>query len=85
MAGHEPLEKGLIKRIAAGDTTRIWRDRWVEKHFDARSITPRGNQQLEFVSELLTESGHWNVDLIRETFLPIDAEAISSTPRAWPE
>jgi hypothetical protein len=80
LAGREPLQMGLIKTKANGDTTRIWRDRWIAKHFDARPITPRVDQQLEMVSQLLTGSGQWNETLVREQFLPIDAEAIPRQP-----
>jgi len=45
-------------------------------HFDARPITPGVDQELTQVSELMTEYGQWDEEVIRATFLPIDANAI---------
>lgn len=76
LAGREPLQLGLIKRIVNGETTEIWRDRWIANHFDGRPITPGQDQELVHVSDLLTASGQWNEGLIRDHFLAIDAAAI---------
>ena len=32
------------------------------------------------VSALMTDSGHWNEELIRETFIPVDAAVILQIP-----
>jgi hypothetical protein len=45
-------------------------------HFDARPITPNAGHNVNRVSELMTEVGRWNEDLIKFIFLPIDARAI---------
>jgi len=76
MAGKEILQKGMIRRIEDGGSTNIWQDRWIPMHFDARPLTPRADQEIDLVSDLLTESGHWNEELIRESFIPVDARAI---------
>lgn len=80
MAGKEVLERGLIKRIGNGASTDIWRDRWIPRHFNARPITPSQGQQVTLVSELLLDSGHWDEELIKAIFLPIDARAILCIP-----
>lgn len=80
LAGKDVLERGLIRRIGNGASTNIWRDRWIPSHLDARLITPRDGQEVMLVSELRMGSGHWNEGLIRDTFLPIDAEAILRIP-----
>lgn len=49
-------------------------------HFDAWPLTPRGDQEIDLVSGLLTESGDWNEELIRESFIPVDAMAILRIP-----
>ena len=80
MAGREALQSGLIKRVVDGNNTGIWRDRWIANHFEGRPITPQDDQNVVMVADLLTESGEWNAQLIRDIFLPIDAEAIMKQP-----
>jgi ribonuclease HI len=76
MAGKAVLNRGMIKRIGNGASTHIWHDRWIPLHFDARPITLAEGQDVSLVSELLTEEGQWNEQLIRDIFVPVDAEAI---------
>lgn len=80
MAGREALSGGLIRRIGNGETTNIWSDRWLSDHFSGRPITPKDDQEVATVAELLTASGQWNEELIRTIFFPVDAEAILRTP-----
>jgi len=80
LAGREPLEKGLVRRIVNGHDTAIWGDRWVSKHFDARPITPREGRDVEQVSDLLCNAGQWDEGKIRAQFFPIDANAILRQP-----
>ena len=80
LAARDVLQHGLIKRISDGESTNIWRDRWLPKHITGKPITPGDGQELHRVSELMTASGQWNEDLIREIFFPIDAEAILQLP-----
>lgn len=81
LAGREALQAGLIRRVADGTSTGIWTDRWISNHFDGRPITPGDGQDIEHVSELITESGGWNEEMIRERLLPVDAAAILRQPR----
>lgn len=76
----EVLGSGMIKWIGNGASTNIWRDQWIHLHFDARPITLGNGQEISLVSELMTASGHWNKEIIRDTFLPIDVEAILRIP-----
>lgn len=57
MAGREALQHGLIKRVVDGNTTEIWRDRWIANHFDGRPITPQEGKAITMVSELLNANG----------------------------
>ena len=70
----------MIKRIDNGISTNIWQDRWIPGHFDARPLTPEDGQDITMVSELLTDSGQWNEELIRQVFIPVDANAILRIP-----
>jgi hypothetical protein len=68
LAGREVLRKGLVKRVCDGLTTRIWHDRWMLGHFTGRPLTPAEGQDVEKVSDLITDSGAWNEGLIRDIF-----------------
>jgi hypothetical protein len=70
----------MIKRIGDGSLTNIWSDRWIPKHFDARPLTPRDDHVVSLVSDLVTASGQWNEQLIRETFISVDPAAILRIP-----
>lgn len=80
LAGRDVLQKGLIRRIGDGTSTLVWRDRWLPNHFGGRPITTNADPQVQVVADLLTPSGAWNADLIRQCFVPVDAQAILSTP-----
>jgi len=49
-------------------------------HFDARPITLGVGQEVTHVSELMTDTGQWDEQMIRAIFLPIDARAILRIP-----
>lgn len=80
LAGREALMKGLILRIGDGNSTRIWLDRWIPNHFNGKPIASELNQPVSLVGDLLTPSGGWNVGLIKQVFIDVDAHAILSTP-----
>ena len=74
------MYKGLIQRIGDGGTTRIWQDRWIPDHFEGRPIVAPEIPQVQVVADLMTPSGAWNVELIKQSFAAVDAHAILSTP-----
>jgi ribonuclease HI len=80
LAGREVLSKGLVRRIGDGNTTRIWQDRWLPGHFNGKPITTPVRPQVDLVSDLLTPSGRWNAELIKQLFFDVDAQAILSMP-----
>lgn len=49
------------------------------QHFNGRPTTPLTDQNVTQVADLITASGQWNEDLVRQVFLPVDAEAILRT------
>jgi hypothetical protein len=59
---------------------RIWEDQWIPNHFKGRPITTIDNPQVQLVADLLTPSGDWNTELIKQCFIDVDAQAILSTP-----
>lgn len=46
MSGREVLARGLIKRIGDGSSIDIWRDRWIPKHFEVKTLTPQDAQEV---------------------------------------
>jgi hypothetical protein len=75
----EVLKKGLISRIGDGSTMNIWIDRWLPNHFAGRPLSIPDNPQVHTVDDLLTLSGVWNEELIKQTFINVDAQAILRT------
>lgn len=80
LAGREVLLQGLIKRIGDGASTNIWRDRWLPNHFGGRPLTPGDGQPVTVVADLISTSGQWKEDIIRQQFIPVDANAILCLP-----
>jgi hypothetical protein len=80
LAGRDVLKSGLMKRIGDGSDTRIWEDRWIPKHFSGKPIVFQEDHGLVYARELVMDSGQWNEDLIRASFLGIDAKEILRTP-----
>ena len=80
LAGREVLAQGLIKRVGDRTLTNIWGDRWIPNHFDARPLTPLDGQDIGLVSDLMGPNGRWDGAKIRQSFIPVDAEAILRIP-----
>jgi hypothetical protein len=75
LAGREVLQKGLIRRAGNGQTTNIWRDKWIPNHPGGKLLTQQYDHQV-MSTDLRTASGDWNVELIREVFCHFDTESI---------
>lgn len=75
LARWEVLLKGLIWRIGDGTSTHIWQDRWLPDHFGGQPLTPGDGQQVSMVSNLLSDNGQWDEDLIKEIFFLVDVAA----------
>ncbi|GJM95149.1 hypothetical protein PR202_ga11856 [Eleusine coracana subsp. coracana] len=80
MAGREALKLGMVKRIGDGETTKIWKDRWILNHFSGKPITPEEGQTVIRVSELMDAHGNWDDMMLRQHFIDIDTDAILHTP-----
>jgi hypothetical protein len=65
LAGREVLSHGIIRRIGNGVSTNIWSDWWLPNHFGGRQLTPAEGQTVTIVSELLSENGQWNEEVIK--------------------
>lgn len=76
LAGKEVLQRKLVPRISNGETTHIWCDRWLPGHFGGRPVTIPDEPQVQMVADLISPSGGWNEELIKDIFPFIDEEAI---------
>lgn len=70
----EVLKKGLLKRIGNGNLTNIWHDR-IPNHFDGKPLVLPNAPLVTTVSDLITESGGWNEELMKQIFVDVDATA----------
>jgi hypothetical protein len=81
LAGRKALDCGLIRRIGDGETTNIWRDRWIPGTIGGRPICPKPGALVTRVSELLTVHGlSWDDQALNDNLLPIDAQAVRRIP-----
>ena len=69
-----------MRRIDDGSRTNVWQQRWIPNHFNGTPLVVPDEQQVTRVSELITASGGWNEEVIRQNFANIDAQAILRTP-----
>jgi hypothetical protein len=81
LSGVEVLKKLIIWRVGDGRRVRIWEDEWIPREESCRPFTPRGQNLLSQVDELINPvNGSWDEELIREMFWEEDAECILSIP-----
>ncbi|KAE8767807.1 Alanyl-tRNA synthetase [Hordeum vulgare] len=78
--GRKVLQLGLIKRVGAGSTISIWDDCWIPS-LPAMKPARSDNHKLRQVSELIDPyTGTWNIDLVRQVFPTVEADAILNIP-----
>ena len=82
LAARKVVERGSRWCIGNGESVQIWKDRWIPNPDSFRVISPVGaHSRMERVSSLLdTERRGWDVERVRNTFLPHEAEVILSIP-----
>jgi hypothetical protein len=76
--GLELLKKGAIYRVGNGADIKVWRDNWIPRQSYMKVLTPKGNNRLRRVAELLDDNHNWKVDLVRQVFRAVDANIILS-------
>jgi hypothetical protein len=75
--GREALWRGLIKRVGPGSSISIWEDNWIPSLRQLKPIVHLEGVQVQFVDELFQPGTRcWNVDLVRKSFVAMDAEEI---------
>lgn len=79
--GRDIMVQGIIRRIGNGETTDIWGVNWLPRTNMKRLITSLMQQPPTRVSELINQAtSTWDEQLVRATFIPIDAETILQIP-----
>jgi len=80
---------GTCWLIGDGSSINIWRSKWLLRPRTFAVITAKSaNPQLTKVSELIDyEHARWRESLIRDVFIPYDAELILNLPLCdqWPQ
>lgn len=81
MAGLECFKRGCVWRVGDGTQINIWTDNWLPTSQNFKIQTPRGNNLVTSVSELINPiTDTWDVELIRSLFWDVDVHRILQIP-----
>ncbi|XP_075663372.1 putative mitochondrial protein AtMg00310 [Castanea sativa] len=78
MAAKDVIMRGSRWVIGNGESVHIWEDRWIPNPDSFKVVSPRGPSiDVVMVSNLINrETREWDVDLVKNTFLPHEAEIV---------
>ena len=74
--GLELFKKGAIWRIGNGVSVRAWRDPWIPRSTVFKPISQQGRCRMRWVSDFIQHDGTWDIQRLRQYFLPIDVDDI---------
>lgn len=75
--GRDVLNRGIIKRIGPISSVPVWNDNWIPGTIPMKPIVQLPGVTVNKVIDLLEPgSRSWNVELVRNSFIGIDAEEI---------
>lgn len=81
LAGLECFKREYIWRVGNGTQINIWDDCWLPTSHNLKNLTPRGNNLVITVNDLINPvTGEWDVELITSLFWPVDAHRILQIP-----
>lgn len=81
LKGIDVLNRGVIWRVGNGSSIKTWSDPWLPREWSRKPITPKGQNVLSRVQELIDPAtGGWDDELVRQTFWPQDVDIVLSTP-----
>jgi hypothetical protein len=67
--------------VGDGSQINIWEDNWIPSSHNQKIMTPRGNNILTRVSDLINPTdGSWDEDIIGDIFWPVDVHRIMHIP-----
>lgn len=80
MAAKPVIKDGQNWVVGVGRSIKIWDENWLPCTESSKTITPRISmgKETRVTSLIVHEQAEWDVDLVRSTFLPHEAEAILS-------
>jgi hypothetical protein len=78
MKARDVLDRGLIWRVGNGESIRLWGDKWLigSPPFKVQFTVLDRDLTMRVCDLIDRDTGWWKVDVIRESFLSSDAEAI---------
>lgn len=77
MAAVNTLKRGCIWRVGDVQKINIWDDAWLLGVQNRKVITPRGNQIISKVHDLINlGTGQWDEELVRQTFWQVDSKIL---------
>jgi ribonuclease HI len=80
-AGLQTFKKGHIWRVGQGTSINIWEDNWIPGGFSRKIFTPKGQNLLTRVSDLIDPyTNTWDEELLRQTFWLVDVKRILAIP-----
>jgi hypothetical protein len=75
--GREVLKKRLIKRIGPGSSVNIWQDKWIPGIQGSQPRVRLPGVMASTVDDLFQgDTRSWDADLVRQSFISLDAEDI---------
>jgi hypothetical protein len=75
------VKKVVVWRVGDGETINIWNDPWMPRAWCRMVSTPRGDNILSKVGDLISPiTGQWDQQLVWDTFLNQDAQMILNMP-----
>ena len=82
MAAKDLIVRGSRWVIGNGERVHIWEDRWIPSLDSFKVVSPRGlSTNVMLVSSLINrETRYWDVNLVRNTFLPHKVEIVLGIP-----
>ncbi|GAU17808.1 hypothetical protein TSUD_171970 [Trifolium subterraneum] len=79
------LKKGCFWIVGNGQHINIWEDRWINPQVGNTIWTTKPtNTPLQYVRDLIDPSSHnWNPQIIKQNFIPIEANQILQIPLSY--
>ncbi|KAK2664395.1 hypothetical protein Ddye_002969 [Dipteronia dyeriana] len=80
MWGKGILDMRVRWRVGSGNSIRIYDDKWIPRQSTFKILSPPKLGSDARVSELVSSSGGWNTQLIKQNFCKQDVDAILQIP-----